>query len=87
LRRIQSIDRTLNIVEALANAKEPVGLSELARHLGLHVSTLYGLISTLVARGYVEQDKDTNRYQLGYKFYQMGRLYINNNDLHGLGKR
>jgi IclR family KDG regulon transcriptional repressor len=82
VRRIQSVDRSLDILEALANSDRPMGVSELGKQLGLHVATTHGILTTLLSRGYVEQEDETNRYRLGYKFYQMARLYINKCDLH-----
>ncbi|MGI6559534.1 MAG: IclR family transcriptional regulator [Limnochordia bacterium] len=82
MRRIQSVDRSLDILEALANSDRPMGVSEIGKQLGIHVATTHGILATLLSRGYVEQEEGTNRYRLGYKFYQLARLYINQCDLH-----
>ena len=44
---VQSIDRALDIIEAVAEAGRPMGLTEIANQVGLHKSTAYRIIETL----------------------------------------
>jgi DNA-binding IclR family transcriptional regulator len=68
---VQSIDRSLNVLEALAVRSAPAGISDLAQQVGLHVSTVHRLLSTLVDRGYVRQDPQTSRYHLGSRIFAL----------------
>ena len=63
--RVQSLDRALDILEALAAAGGEISLSELANHVGLHVSTVHRLLTVLVSRGYARQNAPSGRYALG----------------------
>lgn len=63
--RVQSLDRALDILEALAASGGEVGLSELSERVGLHVSTVHRLLSVLVSRGYARQNGPSGRYALG----------------------
>ena len=63
--RVQSLDRALDILEALAAAGGEIGLSELADRVHLHVSTVHRLLSVLVSRGYARQNTPSGRYALG----------------------
>jgi DNA-binding IclR family transcriptional regulator len=63
---VQSVDRTLDILEALAEMGE-VGIGQLSSHVGLHASTVHRLLATLISRGYVRQNTETGRYLLGLK--------------------
>jgi IclR family transcriptional regulator, KDG regulon repressor len=63
---VQSVERTLDILEALAETGE-VGIAQLSSQVGLHVSTVHRLLSTLISRGYVRQNTETGRYLLGLK--------------------
>lgn len=63
--RVQSLDRALDILETLAAAGGEISLSELASHVGLHVSTVHRLLSVLVSRGYARQNAPSGRYALG----------------------
>jgi len=71
---IQSVDRALDILEALGSAPEGLGVTELARALGLKTPTTHNLLKTLAARGYVAQDGDTQKYRLGAACAVLGRL-------------
>src|ERR671921_458672 len=68
--RVQSLDRALDLIEALASADE-LGVSELATQTGLVPSTAHRLLGTLVARGYAAQNPATGRYLLGYKLLEL----------------
>ena len=61
---VQSVDRALTILENLARQGE-VGVTELARDLGVHKSTAFRLVATLEAHGLVEQTEDRGKYRLG----------------------
>jgi IclR family acetate operon transcriptional repressor len=51
--KVQSVDRTLDVLESLASRRGATGISELSQLVGLHVSTVHRLLATLVDRGYV----------------------------------
>ena len=63
--RVQSLDRALDILEALAASGGEVGLSELSERVGLHISTVHRLLAALVKRGYARQNGPSGRYILG----------------------
>ncbi len=50
---VKTAKRTLDIFEAFAAKREPLSLSDLARHIGSPISSCHGVIRTLKARGYV----------------------------------
>ena len=66
-RSVQSVDRALDLLEALSGADGEVPISSLAAGTGLHVSTAHRLLGTLLRRGYVRQNPDTSRYYAGPK--------------------
>src|SRR4051812_46678498 len=68
--RLQSRDRALDLIEALAAADE-LGVSEIASRTGLVPSTAHRLLGTLVARGYAAQSPASGRYLLGYKLLEL----------------
>ena len=78
---IQSIDRAAGILKALASGPQRLGVSELADRLGLARPTVHGLLQTLMAHGFVEQDKDSEKYQLGPGLLQLGYSYLDLNEL------
>ncbi len=73
-RQIQSVARALDIVEVLVSEHEGLALSDLADRLGLNASTCHHLISTLVARGYVERLGRSRGYVIGRKMRELVEL-------------
>ena len=70
MQRVQSLDRALDLLEALASTDE-LGVSEVAAKTGLVPSTAHRLLGTLVARGYAAQSPNSGRYLLGYKLLEL----------------
>jgi DNA-binding IclR family transcriptional regulator len=80
---IQSVDRAARILKALASGPRRLGVSELADRLGMTRPTVHGLLQTLAAHGLVEQDRDTDKYQLGAGLLHLGASYLDLNELRG----
>ena len=77
---VQSIERALLILETLGHYPRGIGVTELGHSVGLHKSTVHRLLNSLGVYGYVEQDKDTERYRLGMKILSLGLEMLNNLD-------
>jgi DNA-binding IclR family transcriptional regulator len=80
---IQSVDRSARILKALAAGPRRLGVSELADRLDLSRPTVHGLLQTLQAHGFVDQDRDSDKYQLGAGLLQLGNSYLDLNELRG----
>ena len=72
---IQSVDRSLAILDSLAKASD-IGssLGEISRDTGLHASTAHHLLATLISRQVVEQDAITKLYRLGIHLIELGNV-------------
>jgi IclR family KDG regulon transcriptional repressor len=77
------MDKTLvkgiTVLEALVAAPEPLGVSELARQLGLTKSNIHRYLQTFTALGYVVGDG--GRYSPTLKIWQQGARVIERLDL------
>ncbi len=78
---IQSVDRAARILRALAAGSGRLGVSELSERLGLAKGTVHGLLRTLHDHGLVEQDADSDKYQLGPQLLQLSNRYLDLNEL------
>lgn len=68
---IQSLGRAFAILEEIARHREGIGLADLSRLVGLHNSTAFHLVKTLVSLGYVRQDRDNKRYRVGRPLFAL----------------
>ncbi len=81
---VQSVDRAFDIIEALRDGE--VGLIDLSKKASLNKSTVHRLLSTLIYRGYVNQNPENNKYKLTLKFLQIGSNVLNSLDIVDIAK-
>lgn len=84
---VQSVDRTLSILELISDYSEGLGIKEISDNLNLHKSTVHRLLGTLIYKGYVIQDPTTNRYFISLKLYELGAKKIGELDILKVSKR
>ena len=77
---IQSVQRAVAILRCLSGSRR-LGVSELSEQLDLAKGTIHGLLTTLRDEGFVEQDTDTGKYQLGHTLLELGTSYLDVNEL------
>ena len=70
---IQGVVLTLHTLEALARAKGPIGVTELAERLGTTKTRTHRHLRTLLQEGYASQSDDTGRYRAGSRLISLGR--------------
>ncbi len=68
---IASVDRAVELLLLLGRHRRDMGVTELAKELGVQKSTIHSLLQTLLLRGFVRQT-DTGRYTLGYGLIHLG---------------
>lgn len=81
---VRSVDRAAALLLALGDASSEVGVTELARRLGLHKSTASRLLATLGRRGLVEQDEESGKYRLGVVVIRLAECAERTLDLRAL---
>lgn len=78
---IKSIDRALIIVKLVSAEKDGCSVTELADKLEINKSSVFRILSTLVAHGYIEQDKETKKYRLGYQYLKLSAKLLDSIDI------
>jgi IclR family pca regulon transcriptional regulator len=68
----QSLERGLAVLSSFTPDRSALGISELARKLGLTRSTTHRYVATLAALGYLHQDEVTRKYRLGPRVLDLG---------------
>jgi DNA-binding IclR family transcriptional regulator len=73
----------LDLTELLAASRQPRGVSDIARALGTSKARIYRHLRALVERGYVRQEPETERYEIGVKLLILGEAVRDRFDILG----
>jgi DNA-binding IclR family transcriptional regulator len=72
--RLSSVTTAVRLLKMFTEDEAEIGVTSLAKRLGVAKSTVYRLASTLVAEGMLEQNPETERYRLGIALFGLGAL-------------
>lgn len=82
---VASVDRAVELLLLLGRSRRDMGVTELARELGVQKSTAHSLLQTLLQRGFVRQ-ADTGRYTLGYGLIKLGEACAEQLDIRAVAR-
>lgn len=71
---VKSLVRALQVLECFSQKEPELGVTEIARKLGMQKSTIFNILSTFQETGYLTKNAATNKYQLGYKLLHLGYI-------------
>ena len=77
---VQVLERAFDLLEALAQSREPLGLSALATQTGMSKSTVHRILATMLERDYVTKTLN-GAYAIGPKLFSMLSYHINSLEL------
>lgn len=80
-RRIASVSRALSIIDLFDSDTTELGITEISKRLYLHKSTVSGLVNTLQAYGYLDQNPSNRKYYLGMKIVEKAFVALDNFDV------
>jgi DNA-binding IclR family transcriptional regulator len=72
--RLSSVATAMRLLKAFSEDEVDIGISALAKRLGIAKSTAHRLAVTLVDEGMLEQDRDNGKYRLGVGLFRLGAL-------------
>jgi DNA-binding IclR family transcriptional regulator len=78
---LESVDLVLRLIELLADARSPRGVTEVARDLGISKPRAHRHLRALVQRGYARQDPRTEGYEVGIRVLALGERVRDRFDL------
>jgi len=67
---VRSVDRALDILLCFRHQRE-LSLTDIAKQLSLHKSTVYRLLQVLEQRHFVQRDPVTEKYRLGHSIWDL----------------
>ncbi|SAK44909.1 transcriptional regulator [Caballeronia glebae] len=72
--RLSSVTAALQLLKVFSEHEPELGISVLAKRMGIAKSTAHRLASALLAEGMLEQNADNGRYRLGIQLFTLGAL-------------
>ena len=72
--RLSSVAMAVRLLKTFSEGEVEIGVTSLAKRLGVAKSTVYRLASTLVSEGMLEQNRDNEKYRLGIALFGLGAL-------------
>ena len=79
--KLNSLDKSLQIIEILSRYPQGASLSELTTKSGFPKSTIHHILSTFLPYEYIAQDPETKKYSLGFKFLNISKSILDNIDI------
>src|SRR5258705_8264432 len=70
--RLSSVATAIRLLKAFSEDEVEIGISALARRLGLAKSTVHRLAVTLASEGLLVQNRENGKYQLGIPLFRLG---------------
>jgi IclR family KDG regulon transcriptional repressor len=67
---VRAVDRAMDILLCFIDKKE-LTLTEISHKIGLNKSTVYRLLGSLENKGFLTRNPDTEKYQLGFRIWQL----------------
>lgn len=78
---VKTAGRTLDLFEAFARERKPLSLSQLARAIGAPVSSCFGIVRTLEARGYLYEVKARGGFYPTKLLFEQARVIASHDPL------
>ena len=79
--RLSSVTSALRVLKVFSEDEAEIGISSLAKRLGLAKSTVHRLAVSLAAEGFLEQNAENGRYRLGLSLFALGALVRRRTDV------
>ncbi|MCK6450028.1 MAG: IclR family transcriptional regulator [Alphaproteobacteria bacterium] len=68
---VQSLGRAFAILEEVARNRDGIALADLSKRVGLHNSTTFHLVKTMVTLGYIRRMRESKRYRVGRPLFAL----------------
>ncbi len=74
---LKTLDNALEILKFFTSETPTWGVRELAKKLNISHSIVYRVLSSFEEGGFLSQNEETKKYELGIKFWEYGILFKN----------
>ena len=77
---VRAVERALDILQCFSMDKPTLSLTEIAEKVGMHKSTIHRLLATLESKRYINRDKTTGLYKLGFVLFELSSIMMHDLD-------
>ncbi|MTV19102.1 MULTISPECIES: IclR family transcriptional regulator [Bradyrhizobium] len=78
---VTTVQRALDLLKIVGASERPIGVNEIARRLGKHVSSVSRTLATLERNGFVERDAENGRFMLGLELIALASRLLTELDV------
>ena len=78
---VRAVDRALDIMLCFTREEPTRSLTQIAESVHMSKTTVYRLLATLETKRFINRDKDTGMYRLGFRIVEMASLVLQNTEL------
>lgn len=71
---LKTLDKSLELLELFTKERTSWGVREIAKELDINHTTIHRILTTFEQKGYLIQDHETKKYELGMKLWEFGQL-------------
>jgi DNA-binding IclR family transcriptional regulator len=79
---LKSLTKIVRILECFSTTYPTLSAIEVGKRTGYPRSTTHRLLVSLKEAGFLDQDRQRDRYRLGLKLFEFGNIVLSNMDLH-----
>jgi DNA-binding IclR family transcriptional regulator len=79
---LKSLVKIVRLLECFSTTDRALSLAEICERTGYPRSTTHRLLASMKEVGFLDQDRQRDRYRLGLKLFEFGNIVLANMDLH-----
>ncbi len=83
--KLNSVGKAMLVFEKIREAGRPLSVKEIAEAAGVNKSSLHHHIKTLAELGYLQQETESRKYDIGLGLVQVGQSYLQRLDVRERG--
>jgi DNA-binding IclR family transcriptional regulator len=77
----KSVSKACSILRMFNPQTPELTVAQIAMKIGMHRASIHRMLATLCKSGFLEKDKNTDKYRIGPELYILGGLYLDTADV------
>lgn len=79
--RLNTIGKAIKVLELINREKRPLSVKEIASLIDINKSSIHHHLKTLCKYGFLQQNRETRDYDIGYNLLNIGLSFLNRQDI------